>query len=667
MNELGIKELNQNKKLSMQGLACQSLFFIFSLICAIWTGSILYGAMLLISIAWLPIWWMFYSKYNLMIKQFELTTQDNLNDLEIQDLECVNESLRRLNRRMALHMNLIFGGILFIGGSNNIYQIFKHGTSPITVNIRMLMAFSGVVAFLSLISYYYLAQLVQKNREFNSGVQGIRFFSLTLFFGIIVLICGYAGIPKVWFIALILINLMVALIGLECFLKLFFELFRPKKKGDISRPAYESYILECLKEPTQWKKTVKEVINNQLGFEATQNRFFHALASLVLPFILFSILFSFLLSSVSIISPSEKGVVFSFGNITGKILDPGVHLIAPYPFNTVKKIDIWKVRRTFIGSHQPLQKNGIVFKKNVPLLWTNHHGVSNDELLIVAPPVDLMDKTNRLVDNGKAPSISLASLDIVVEYRIKDIVKYLKSSVNPDEFFKQIAETATSRSLFQYDIDTLFCKGRIILPDALKVKIQKAADNMQLGIKVLNVGIGGVHPPQEVADAFHETVTAEQENKTAIELAEQYRSKIITETVGSAEMAEQIFNEIQNIENGKANSKELTYKLLTSSSGKISQLLDQALAYKWHTENIERGKAERFQKELLLYNAAPRTYLMSYYMSVLELGLANAKKYMLIGNRENLLLRFNFTDINSVVPDNENMLSPILENVDNTK
>ena len=660
MSNMKIKEFKQNKNLAMQGLATQVAFALICLASAIGSKNMLFGTLWVIASAWLPVWWTVFTKYNLIFKEHELSQRNSLNDWELQDLECVKEELRRLNGRKKLYIDLIFGFFLFISGTSILYQLFKTGVSLEKINIQIVLTLASILAFISLLILFYFSQLTKNRDEFNSGMQGLRLFSFSIIVGVAMLVCKQATLDKLWFSGLVFLNIATSLVGVECILKRFLDLFRPTQKGERSRPAYESYMLECLKEPTKWKDTFKEVVNHQLGFEATQTSFFRTATAMILPFILFSMILMFILSTVTIINPAEQGVVLSFGNMTGSVLEPGLHFVAPYPFNIVKKMNVCRVRRVFIGSHKPSKNNGEVFKKNVPLLWTNNHGVTNDELLIIAPPIDLMNKTNNQGEKEQVPSISLASMDIMVEYRIKNIVSFLKSSVNPDEFFKQISETTASRALFQYDIDTLFCQGRRVLPETLKKGIQTASDKMRLGVKVLNVEIGGVHPPQQVADAFHETVSAEQENKTVVQLAKQYRSKIITEAVGSANIAEGIFKDIQNIEKGDADSKSVTYKLLHSTSGKVSQLLSQAVAYKWQTETSERGKAERFKKELMLYKAAPKVYLMSYYMSVLEKGLSKSKKYMLVGDRKNLLLRFNFADINSVVPDNDYTGAPVL-------
>jgi regulator of protease activity HflC (stomatin/prohibitin superfamily) len=159
--------------------------------------------------------------------------------------------------------------------------------------------------------------------------------------------------------------------------------------------------------------------------------------------------------------------------------------------------------------------------------------------------------------------------------------------------------------------------------------------------------MGGVHPPQDVASAFQETVAALQEKETSIQWARQYAVRNMIETVGSMSKAQKLIAAINASEKKKETLKKSNSPafLLHNASGYVAQILAEASSYRWERENLERGRAERFAKELKLYDAAPKTYMASYYMSILESGLGNAEKYMLVGNRDDLILRFDFKDL----------------------
>ena len=73
----------------------------------------------------------------------------------------------------------------------------------------------------------------------------------------------------------------------------------------------------------------------------------------------------------------------------------------------------------------------------------------------------------------------------------------------------------------------------------------------------------------------------------------------------------------------------------------------EARAYRWERENAERGKAERFDQQLLAYRKAPNLYRMRAYLDVLAEALGDARKYMIVGDRGNLTIRGDFKEVES--------------------
>ena len=342
---------------------------------------------------------------------------------------------------------------------------------------------------------------------------------------------------------------------------------------------------------------------------------------------------------------------------------------APWPIDRAAVFDVCLVRRVHVGSHHPTEPGGEIYKPNIPILWTNVHGLGAEELMIVAPPADLMAAQAReaaaagqgaagqgaagAAGRGRGPSISLVGGDICVEFRIRNLLDYVQYNGDPERCFRRIAEAEASRALYRWDVDTLIGMGRMKAGTALRGKIQSAADGARLGVEVIQVGVTGVHPPQQVADAFHETVAAEQERETAIQSAGQFAMKVKTEAAGTAGQADRIAEAISALERlagAKAPAGDISAKraeaegLLSDAGGEVARTIADAVGYRWSRENSERGKAQRFEKELLLYETAPETFRMSYYLGILENGLADGHKYVLVGDRDRMIFRFNFKD-----------------------
>lgn len=74
--------------------------------------------------------------------------------------------------------------------------------------------------------------------------------------------------------------------------------------------------------------------------------------------------------------------------------------------------------------------------------------------------------------------------------------------------------------------------------------------------------------------------------------------------------------------------------LLEQASGKIAEEIAQARSDRWNTEMNERARAEKFQRELLAYNANPRIYKLDRWLSVLDRTLPEVTKYVLCVDRD---------------------------------
>lgn len=633
----------------MAGLLGQTVFFLLALALAKLGGSYFYEIFLWNAAAGIPVWTVIFLRLKLFLDESAALCdmQKKLTEKEDAKLDSIRAMQLNVQRFLVPLTEILFALLLLWGSAILMAKALKTMPSFTGAPLRDLV-FSAGLSFAVLIGAFYWCGIAKNPaRKFlNGGVGGIAALAFLSAMATAGACVEYFRLPGAgWWIFMFMGGFNI-LIAVEVTIKIFSRFFLPKGKGSHHRPAFESYVYGILCTPGNGWRTFTDVLGHQFGFNLDEGIFFRTLKALFLPFVFFSILLIFAFSSVVIIGPSEKGVLLHLGNLSGRYMDSGIHLKAPWPLETVRKFNTWEIRRVHVGSHKPVQNTSDIYQANLPVLWTNQHGVLPDELLIVAPPADLMAQAGNSDDlqgDRKAPSISLAGTDVVVEYRTSDLERYILAGSSPDDYFKAIAEAAVSRTICRYDIDVLFCEGRIELSKTLKLLIQQEASSHKLGIEVLNVGIGGVHPPQEVAESFQETVAALQEKETAIQLAKQYAVKNMTETAGSVDMSEKLLAAIDSGEKqGSLKTSEISGEILHNSDGLIAQSLAEADAYRWTKENQERGKADRFKSELLIYNAAPSVYVNGYYLGALEGGLKQAVKYVLISERKDLILRFDF-------------------------
>jgi regulator of protease activity HflC (stomatin/prohibitin superfamily) len=235
--------------------------------------------------------------------------------------------------------------------------------------------------------------------------------------------------------------------------------------------------------------------------------------------------------------------------------------------------------------------------------------------------------------------------DVAVEYRILDLRTWLSATADGDLLLAQIAEAETSRELLRYDIDALLGAARIEAEQRILARLRDSAES-RLGIRVLKVGMAGVHPPTEVADAFHETIIAGQQRKTAIESAESFAARTRIEAAGTDQEARALIRAIDAAEAGEDHEQDGAPDLderLHAAGGRAGDLLAEAQAYRWRREHQEGGKADRFRRQAGLLAMQPRVVGLHLYSRTLENGMRRARKFVLLADTEELTLRLNAT------------------------
>ncbi|MCF4152133.1 hypothetical protein L2W58_10020 [Dethiosulfovibrio sp. F2B] len=334
------------------------------------------------------------------------------------------------------------------------------------------------------------------------------------------------------------------------------------------------------------------------------------------------------LSSLEIVPSGYRAVLLRWGRPVSE-LSQGIHLKYPWPIDRTVLIDIGRVRRIHVGSHSPTSIDGNIYVKGVPILWTNEHGLRSESYLPVSPPADIAD----VVMGERVPSVSLVGADVFVEFRIVKPLAFLNSGEDGIELFRKKAERTTSRTFVKYDVDTIIGKGRREAAQKILEELKVISDSMNLGLSVEYVGIVGVHPPQIVASFFEETVSALQEKETVIQWARQAAILRMTETVGDAEIAEDLIGEISSV-HGRSDEID---SVLMKSGGKVASVLGEAVSYKVIRESDEEVRYERFLSQFNIFSSAPSYYGNSLYLDVLDKTLPFRRKYLIPKDRDDMM------------------------------
>ena len=190
-------------------------------------------------------------------------------------------------------------------------------------------------------------------------------------------------------------------------------------------------------------------------------------------------------TGIFIVDPEEQAVIKRFGEITD-VVGPGPHYHLPSPIETVQIAPVTAVRRLEIGFRTiqvgPPAKYRRVLKESLML--------TGDENII--------------------------DVQFIVQYRISELENYLYSLTNPDETVKSAAESAMREVVGDTTVTEALTAGKGIIEDTTAQLLQKTMNSYKGGIKIVNVKLQDVHPPDAVKDAFKDVVSAREDKEKII-------------------------------------------------------------------------------------------------------------------------------------------------------
>ena len=579
-----------------------------------------------------------------------------------------------------------------------------------------VMAASAIIAFVAFAASRYLAGLSkipqwQLLRSGASYLMGVVLVAALLASGMILV---KADIPWLFHAMIYIVPAFMILIGVEIVLNFVLNLYRPRKLREVPRPAFDSRVLSLFTTPESIAKSINEAINYQFGFEITRSWFWQLLSDWFARLVALGVAVILLISSIVIVEPNQRAVITRFGKLHGDPRGPGLHFKWPWPVDRADYYDVDGLRAITVGKAETADEQ--IFFKEVRdpmespttdervVLWSNRH--MEDELnLIVAPPPEIVqfqedpvaaepsdlapgEAEPQEVSDGKAAPVSLVNAEVMIYYRIapENLVQYIKSHADAAEVerryedavraraawtpaehekdrhksgpnvhadrLRSIAIEEVTRFLMRHTVDEWIGAASIEAGPGLLAAIRDRA--APLGVQVTDVAIAGVHPPQKVADAFHEVINAQQQSQTTVENAERDAIRIKTEAAGSVDMAERINRLIA--ERDAMRSQGASVEEIAKADGRIEDelrraggqtavVIANARAERWTLENRERGRALAFEAQRLAYRAAPAFYTARKYLQVLSQGLADANKFIVAADRSQLTIRGDYKEV----------------------
>jgi membrane protease subunit HflK len=131
--------------------------------------------------------------------------------------------------------------------------------------------------------------------------------------------------------------------------------------------------------------------------------------------------------------------------------------------------------------------------------------------------------------------LNLADVEWVVQYRIDDPYKFLFKVREPVATMRDISEACMRQVVGDRTVNEVLTVGRAEISVKVMEEIQKLCSEYLLGIKIEQIILQDVNPPDPVKDAFNAVNQAQQEKETLINQARSEYNKIIPKARGQAE------------------------------------------------------------------------------------------------------------------------------------
>ncbi len=271
------------------------------------------------------------------------------------------------------------------------------------------------------------------------------------------------------------------------------------------------------------------------------------IALLLLAALLFSMFFT--------IAPEEVGIVLTFGAYSPPDRPSGLHWKLPWPIQTVKKVPVQRQLKQEFGFRTQAAGVRSTYKTA---------GLEGESLMLTG-------------------DLNVAVVEWTTQFRIKEPYKFLFKVRSLGETFQDMNEAVMREVIGDRSVSEVLTIGRQEIATEVEVRLQELCDQYDTGLKIEQVVLQDVNPPEEVKPSFNEVNQAQQE-----------RERMINE-------ARTAFNQV-----------------IPKGRGQALQTIQEAEGYAADRVNRAKGDASRFGAVYEAYRRAPEVTRRRIYLETMQ-------------------------------------------------
>jgi modulator of FtsH protease HflK len=274
------------------------------------------------------------------------------------------------------------------------------------------------------------------------------------------------------------------------------------------------------------------------------------------------------------IDPEEVGVVLRFGAFDRTVAS-GAHLKMPFGIERVYKVPVERQLKEEFGFRTA--------KAGVKTSYVQGN-FAKESLMMTG-------------------DLNLADVEWIVQYRISDPYKYLFRVRNPQQTLRDMTEAIMREIIGDRSVNEVLTIGRQEISVSMESGLQELCEQYETGIKIDQVVLQDVNPPDRVKPAFNEVNEAQQEREKLINEARSEYNRVIPRARGEAE-----------------------------------QTIQQAEGYAMKRVNRARGEASKFSSVYQEYKKAPEVTKTRIYLETMQEVLKSSGKKVILDEKASGLM-----------------------------
>jgi membrane protease subunit HflK len=256
--------------------------------------------------------------------------------------------------------------------------------------------------------------------------------------------------------------------------------------------------------------------------------------------------------------PGQAAIIFRLGAYQETVSQEGLHFHLPSPIDTHQIVKVGALRKAEFGV------GGV------------QEGATSKSAI--------QEASMQTQDNA------IVRLSFVVQYRFRDAFRSLYSLKDPDAILRDAAQASIREVVGRMTIEDVLSERRDDVASETARILQATIDAYDAGIKITEVQLQEVQPPEEVRQAFDDVVAASQDANRAVNEAKGYRNE-----------------------------------LLPQARGEAAEIIAAASAYRDAKIAESQGEAERFLSIEREYRRAPEITRQRIYLETMEAVLPNVE------------------------------------------